>query len=150
MRKVILFIVVCFLTIVSCQEKVSYTIDDLGGAWSSIAVKSFDADKKLIEDTLPKDDYNCGQMIWTIGMDEIDVMHYVGRDKDDNCMEAHTILKYSVAKDVISTIDENGIHEHFEIVNLTKDILTVMVKLPKPVEYNGSAFQYVELTYEKL
>lgn len=150
MRKVVLFMVVCFLTMVSCQEKTSYTKDDLAGAWSSITVKSFDADKKLIEESVPKDDFNCGQMIWTIGADEIDVMHYVGRDGDDNCIEAHTILKYSVAKDVISTIDENGIQEHFEIMNLTKDILTVMVKLAKLVEYNGSAFQYVELTYEKL
>lgn len=137
----------------SCKEQEAakkYEIEDLVGTWELSSTKTYDREAKFLEQIYPTDDYGCGLMTWTYTTDKIDILKYVGKDENGNCLEEIVGLNYTLQNNNINTLDELGIEDKMLITNLTNDELVVMVSLPNPAQEDANSIKYTEISYKKV
>lgn len=137
----------------SCKDQEAtkeYEIENLVGTWELSWTKIYDREAKFLEQINPTDDYGCGLMTWTYTTDKIDILNYVGKDENGNCLEEIVGLNYTLQNNNINTLDELGIKDKMLITNLTNDELVVMVSLPNPAQEEANAIKYTEISYKRV
>lgn len=155
MRKTLYVLLFSFLALgmSSCKEQEAtekFEIENLVGTWELSSTKTYDREAKFLEQIFPSDDYGCGLMTWTYTTDKIDILQFVGKDENGNCLEKIVGLNYTLQNNNINTLDELGIEEKMLITNLTNDELVVMVSLPNPVKEDANSIKYTEISYKRI
>lgn len=155
MRKILSILLLALLTLgmSSCKEQEPtkvYEIENLVGIWELSSAKIYDRESKFLSDTTPKDEYGCGYLTWTYTTDKIDILTYVGKDEDGNCLEEIISLNYTLENNNIKTLDEFGIEEKMLITSLTDDEFVFMTALPNPINEDANSIKYTEITCKRV
>ena len=152
-RLAILLLSMVLLGMSSCKEQEeskAYSIDDLVGVWALSSAKIYDREAKFLADTSPKDNDGCGAMTWTYASDKLEVLTYVGKDEDGNCLEEVISFDYTLEGNSLKTVDDLGIEGEMLITSLTKDELVFMTALPNPVNDSVNAIKYTEINCQRV
>lgn len=149
----ILLLSVLIVGVSNCKKKETskeYEIADLVGVWELSSAKLYDREAKFLTETSPKDEYGCGYITWTYTTDKIDILTYVGKDENGNCLEELVRLNYTLQNNTIKTLDDLGMAEEMSITNLTPDELVFMTALPNPIPDRDNAIKYTEIRCKRV
>ena len=155
MKKVlpIVLIITLLMGINSCKKQEgikAYETTDLVGTWELASAKLYDREAKFLTETTPRDAFECGFLTWIFTTDQIEILTYVGKDENDNCLEERTILRYTLENNTIKTIDDSGFEEEMLISHLTADDFIFMTSLPHPDKKDENAIQYTEIQCKRV
>ncbi|MDM1046263.1 lipocalin family protein [Myroides sp. 1354] len=155
MKKIfpLLLLVTFALGLHSCKEQKETKIDKLSevvGRWELTSAKLYDREAKFLTETTPKDEFGCGNLTWIFTTDQIEILTYIGKDENGNCLEEIIRLKYTIQDHTIHTIDDMGVKEEMLITHLTEDEFTFMTSLPNPLNEKNNAIKYTEISCKRI
>lgn len=155
MKKIVSLVLLVILTLGmhSCKEQEATKTDELGdvvGTWELSSAKLYDREAKFLTETTPKDEFGCGNLTWIFTKDKIEILTYVGKDENGNCLEEIIRLNYTLQDHTIHTVDDTGVKEEMLITHLTEDEFTFMTSLPNPLNKEDNAIKYTEIRCKRV
>lgn len=155
MKKIVPLILLVILTLGmhSCKEQETTKTDktaDVVGTWELSSAKLYDREAKFLTETTPKDEFGCGNLTWIFTTDQIEILTYVGKDENGNCLEEIIRLSYTLQDHTIHTVDDTGVKEEMLITHLTEDEFTFMTSLPNPLNKEDNAIKYTEIRCKRV
>ncbi|MGG5507667.1 MULTISPECIES: lipocalin family protein [unclassified Myroides] len=153
-KKVHLFLLVILtLALYSCKEQEAtktYREADVIGTWELTSARLYDREAKFLTETTPKDEFGCGNLTWIFTTDQIELVTYIGKDENDQCLEEVIQLSYTLQDHTIHTVDDTGVKEEMLITHLTEDEFTFMTSLPNPLNKEDNAIKYTEIRCKRV